>query len=58
MILWDQIKPLRECDGSYVWLSKNLSVIWNMASLCLIWIIRTVHNRHTFEDVESMGNKL
>ena len=34
----------------YHWLGKHSSDIWNLVLSCLMWIIWTEQNRHSFED--------
>ena len=34
----------------YHWLRKHNSDIWNLDLDCLMWIIRTKHNWHSFDD--------
>ena len=39
-------------------LGRHSSDIWNLAPLCLMWIIWKERNQHTFEDVSSSDRQL
>jgi hypothetical protein len=36
---------------------KN-SDVWTLLPLCIMWTVWQERNRHSFEDVESMGSQL
>ena len=49
----DWVMPSSVADllfGWYHWLGKHNSYIWNLVPDCLMWTIRTEHNRRSFDD--------
>ena len=40
------------------WPGKDLSSIWNLAPLCLMWCLWRERNRRTFEDMDSLEDQL
>ena len=44
--------------GWWNWPGKQVSSIWNLAPLCLMWCLWKGRNRRTFEDMESSDDQL